>query len=161
MEQSGNTIGVVENIVGIATYDITIHGEQNHAGTTVMSLRKDPVVAAARLISSLTDEISARSPSATVTFGRVDTDPGCRMLLLAEPISLLDMREKDEEMLREHEALLMELVQKIQSNGMQAGSCQNPVDASGRDGSEIGAACPRSSGGRGLSLHPHEQRSRT
>lgn len=58
LEQSGNTIGVVENIVGIATYDITIHGEQNRGGTTVMSLRKDPVVAAARLISSLTDEIS-------------------------------------------------------------------------------------------------------
>ena len=120
LEQSGNTIGVVENIVGIATYDITIHGEQNHAGTTVMSLRKDPVVAAARLISSLTDEISARSPSATVTFGRVDTDPGMPNVIAGRAHLLLDMREKDEEMLREHEALLMELVQKIQSNGMQA-----------------------------------------
>ncbi len=81
------------------------------------------------------------------------------MLLLAEPISCW-ICEKDEEMLREHEALLMELVQKIQKQWYAGGSCQNPVDASGRDGSEIGAASTKH-GGRGLSLHPHEQRSRT
>lgn len=34
-------IGVVEGVLGMVCYEITITGESNHAGTTPMSMRKD------------------------------------------------------------------------------------------------------------------------
>ena len=39
----GRDIGIVDGIVGITRYMIHITGESNHAGTTPMKLRKDPV----------------------------------------------------------------------------------------------------------------------
>ena len=36
-------IGVVEGVLGMVCYEITITGESNYAGTTPMQLRKDPI----------------------------------------------------------------------------------------------------------------------
>ena len=41
LDQAGEAVGVVTDIVGIRDMRITFEGEQNHAGTTPMHLRKD------------------------------------------------------------------------------------------------------------------------
>ena len=120
LEQQKKQIGVVENIVGIATYDITITGEQNHAGTTVMALRRDPVVAAARLIDQVTDEVMENSPGGTATFGRVDTDPGMLNVIAGRVHLLLDMRDKEEERLRMREAQLFRRLEALREQGFGA-----------------------------------------
>ena len=43
-------IGVVEGIVGINWWDVTIEGSANHAGTTAMNNRQDALLAAAKFI---------------------------------------------------------------------------------------------------------------
>jgi acetylornithine deacetylase/succinyl-diaminopimelate desuccinylase-like protein len=43
-------IGVVEGIVGIEDWEVTVEGFANHAGTTPMNLRKDALLSAAKLI---------------------------------------------------------------------------------------------------------------
>src|SRR5712675_1645095 len=48
LESGGLRIGVVTSIVGIWQYKISFTGEQNHAGTTRMGVRKDAGVALAR-----------------------------------------------------------------------------------------------------------------
>src|SRR6185295_2409491 len=48
LESSALAIGVVTSIVGIWQYRIRFAGEQNHAGTTRMAIRKDAGVALAR-----------------------------------------------------------------------------------------------------------------
>jgi N-carbamoyl-L-amino-acid hydrolase len=40
-------IGVVEGIVGIEDWEVTVEGFANHAGTTPMNLRKDALLSAA------------------------------------------------------------------------------------------------------------------
>ena len=45
LESEHKQIGIVDSIVGIVNYELTIQGSQNHAGTTSMPLRHDPVVA--------------------------------------------------------------------------------------------------------------------
>ena len=52
-------IGVVETIVGIWNYRITLLGEQNHAGTTRMVRRRDAGVAMARLATRIHDRFPA------------------------------------------------------------------------------------------------------
>jgi len=37
-------IGIVENITGLTWINAVLTGEENHAGTTPMSSRKDPLV---------------------------------------------------------------------------------------------------------------------
>ena len=49
LDESGIDIGVVEGIVGIRWWDVTVEGVANHAGTTPMDRRRDALLAAAEL----------------------------------------------------------------------------------------------------------------
>ena len=62
-------IGVVEGIVGIRWWDVTIDGFANHAGTTPMNRRRDAMVAAARLtlaVNQVALESYSRSASCII-----------------------------------------------------------------------------------------------
>lgn len=124
LEKKNKQIGIVENIVGIVTYDIVINGEQNHAGTTVMSMRHDPVVAAANFISEVTEKIMELSPTATVTFGRVDTYPGMQNVIANCVHLLLDMRDKDEAVLLSNEKLILDKLNTLSDKGFKVVSAR-------------------------------------
>lgn len=119
LEKSNKQIGIVDNIVGIVTYDIVIEGEQNHAGTTFMSMRLDPVVAASNFISEATAEIMKLSPSATLTFGRVDTYPGMQNVIAKRVHLLLDMRDKDEASLKREEKFILDKLNALSDKGFK------------------------------------------
>src|SRR5262245_36773696 len=55
----GLQIGVVEGIVGIDRFHVTVEGFANHAGTTPMDERHDALVAAARLVQAVREEVMA------------------------------------------------------------------------------------------------------
>lgn len=119
LEKSNKQIGIVDNIVGIVTYDIVIEGEQNHAGTTLMAMRRDPVVAASNFISEATAEIMKLSPSATLTFGRVDTYPGMQNVIANRVHLLLDMRDKDEASLKRDEKFILDKLNALSDKGFK------------------------------------------
>ncbi len=77
LEEAGNRIGVVTSIVGIRSVTITFEGEQNHAGTTPMTRRRDAAAAMFRF-GALFDELlaSAAGPTSVWTIGRVTVEPG-------------------------------------------------------------------------------------
>ena len=64
IEQGGNLdtkkldIGVVEGIVAIEWWEFTFKGKANHAGTTPMDARKDPLLPAARFILAVNEVLS-------------------------------------------------------------------------------------------------------
>lgn len=70
-------IGIVTGIVGIRRYDVTVHGQANHAGTTPMHLRSDALLGAAHMVR-LTEEIVKKSQhhSAVATVGKLTVHPG-------------------------------------------------------------------------------------
>ncbi len=55
LESGGLAIGIVTSIVGIWQYRITFNGEQNHAGTTRMDVRKDAGLALAKFCVDIDD----------------------------------------------------------------------------------------------------------
>jgi N-carbamoyl-L-amino-acid hydrolase len=59
LERGGLSIGIVTSIVGIWQYRISFAGEQNHAGTTRMAVRKDAGVALARFCVEIGDRFPA------------------------------------------------------------------------------------------------------
>src|SRR5437879_7571931 len=82
LESSGLAIGVVTSIVGIWQYRITFSGEQNHAGTTRMDVRKDAGVALARFCVAIDDRFPELSGPRTVwTTGRITLDPGAPSII--------------------------------------------------------------------------------
>jgi N-carbamoyl-L-amino-acid hydrolase len=74
--REGVPIGVVEGIVTIDDYDVTVRGFANHAGTTPMPGRRDALVAASRVVLAVR-EIATGEPGAQVgTVGQMSVAPG-------------------------------------------------------------------------------------
>ncbi|MCH8020570.1 Zn-dependent hydrolase [candidate division KSB1 bacterium] len=86
-------IGVVEGIVGINWWDVTIEGFANHAGTTPMNKRQDAMLAAAHLIVSV-NEIATSIPGRQVaTVGRIKAEPGAPNVIPGRVVMSLEIRD--------------------------------------------------------------------
>ena len=82
LESDALKIGIVTSIVGIWQYRITFTGEQNHAGTTRMAIRKDAGLALAKFCVDIDDRFPALCGPRTVwTTGRITLDPGAPSII--------------------------------------------------------------------------------
>jgi len=88
-------IGVVEGIVGIRWWDITIEGKANHAGTTPMKRRRDAMVSAAELtlaINRIANDLAGRQ---VATVGRIQAFPGAPNVIPGKVAMSLEIRDLD------------------------------------------------------------------
>ena len=76
MDTDGVDIGVVEGIVGIMRWDVTVEGMTNHAGTTPMDRRRDAMVGAARFIDMVHRTARDMPGRQVATVGRLAAEPG-------------------------------------------------------------------------------------
>jgi N-carbamoyl-L-amino-acid hydrolase len=75
LERASTSIGIVEGIVALHKYDVTITGFANHAGTTRIEDRHDALLAAAHLTVAVRDAVT-RVPGRQVgTVGHIDVTP--------------------------------------------------------------------------------------
>ena len=95
LEAAGTQIGVVSSIVGLGGAVIEFHGRADHAGTTPMTARQDPMRAAADLIAGLPGIAASVSHAAVATCGRVDTHPGGANIVPSLVRVTLDFRDPD------------------------------------------------------------------
>jgi beta-ureidopropionase / N-carbamoyl-L-amino-acid hydrolase len=110
LESGGVAIGVVTSIVGIWQYRITFEGEQNHAGTTRMSVRRDAGLALARFCVAIDDRFPATCGPRTVwTTGRIVLDPGAPSIIPGRAEMLFQMRDDDQGVIDRLEALLRDM----------------------------------------------------
>ena len=95
LDQKGISIGVVEGVVGIRRWNITIDGFANHAGTTPMDQRQDALYAAALLIAEVR-QIITRVPGRQVgTVGRIQAFPGAPNVIPGGVSMSLEIRDLD------------------------------------------------------------------
>ena len=93
LEAGGTRIGVVEGIVGIRRWNVTVHGAQNHAGTTPMPQRRDALVAAADFVRAA-NEVATTMPGRQVaTVGRIEAVPGAPNVVPGEARATLEIRD--------------------------------------------------------------------
>jgi N-carbamoyl-L-amino-acid hydrolase len=86
-------IGVVEGIVGIRWWDVTIEGFANHAGTTPMNRRWDAMVTAAELTLAI-NRIATELPGRQVaTVGKIQAFPGAPNVIPGEVVLSLEIRD--------------------------------------------------------------------
>jgi N-carbamoyl-L-amino-acid hydrolase len=118
LESSGLSIGVVTSIVGIWQYRISFKGEQNHAGTTRMAVRKDAGVALARFCVEIEDRFSALCGPRTVwTTGRITLDPGAPSIIPGGAEMLFQIREDDPDVVDRLEEALRTMAAEVTAQG--------------------------------------------
>lgn len=99
LETEGKSVGVVTSIVGQKRYDITVKGQANHAGTTLMSYRKDAMEGTARMIISGIDKAKAAGDPQVLTYGRVDPVPNTVNVVPGEVSFSIDCRHTEQDAL--------------------------------------------------------------
>jgi N-carbamoyl-L-amino-acid hydrolase len=118
LESGGLSIGVVTSIVGIWQYRITFTGEQNHAGTTRMDVRKDAGVALARFCVDIDDRFPKLSGPRTVwTTGRITLDPGAPSIIPGRAEMLFQVRDDDPSVIERLEDLLRSMAADVTARG--------------------------------------------
>jgi N-carbamoyl-L-amino-acid hydrolase len=95
LERDGVNIGVVEGIVGINRWDVTVTGTQNHAGTTPMDQRQDALLAAARFIEMVNRVVRAEPGRQVGTVGWIQAIPGAPNVIPGRVVCSLELRDLD------------------------------------------------------------------
>ena len=75
LERERIPVGVVEGIVSINRYEVTVTGFANHAGTTPMADRQDALLAAAHLTIAVRQVVTSEPGRQVGTVGRLEVTP--------------------------------------------------------------------------------------
>jgi len=121
LDSRGIDIGVVEGIVGINWWDVTIEGDANHAGTTPMDQRK------------IVTEVPGRQVG---TVGRIRAEPGAPNVIPGRVVMSLELRDLSAEKIqslfatikREAERIAGESATRISFAPIHATSVPAPTD---------------------------------
>ena len=96
LNKSNVDIGVVTGIVGLKWWDVVIEGFANHAGTTPMDERKDPMITAADFILLVREVISELPGNQVGTVGKIEAYPGAPNVIPGKVKLSLEIRDLDE-----------------------------------------------------------------
>ncbi len=95
LEKAGLQVGVVQGIVGLRFFEVTVEGFSNHAGATPMDQRQDAVLAAARFTVALNEAIRSEPGRQVATVGRVVPSPNTRNVIAGRVELTVDLRDLD------------------------------------------------------------------
>jgi N-carbamoyl-L-amino-acid hydrolase len=93
LEKESIQIGVVEGIVGIVRWEVTVEGFANHAGATPMNMRQDALLAASKLVIAVNEVINSVPGSQVGTVGRLAVQPGAYNVIPGKVVLGLEIRD--------------------------------------------------------------------
>jgi len=125
IEQGGNLdtgkidIGVVEGIVGIKQWEVTVTGFQNHAGTTAMDQRHDALLSTARFVEMVNRVVRSIPGRQVGTVGRIQAFPGAPNVIPGKVICTLELRDLDD---KKVETMYAKILKEATAIGAQNGT---------------------------------------
>jgi len=137
LEAAKRRIGVVTSIVGIREYKIVFTGQQNHAGTTPMAIRKD----AAAALLAFAGAVNARFATLTEgrdtvwNIGRIEVGPGSPSVVPGRAELVLQFRDTETRQMQALERALAELVADAKRGavGVSMALHEQPVEPADMD----------------------------
>ncbi|OSZ81446.1 Zn-dependent hydrolase [Chitinophagaceae bacterium IBVUCB2] len=93
LEKEKIQVGVVEGIVGIVHWEVTIEGFANHAGTTPMNLRQDALLAASKFIIAVNEVANSVKGNQVGTVGKITVQPGAYNVIPGKVVLGLEIRD--------------------------------------------------------------------
>lgn len=88
-------IAIASSILGHGRWRLSVHGQGNHAGTTLMADRHDPMVSASRMVVAIRD-VARNQAHARATVGRLQPVPGGTNVIASRVDFWLDVRHPDD-----------------------------------------------------------------
>jgi N-carbamoyl-L-amino-acid hydrolase len=96
LEAEAKTVGVVTGAQGQRWYEITVTGQEAHAGPTPMNRRKDALVGSARMIDAVNRIGHDHAPYACATVGFIQSSPNSRNTIPGKVFFTVDFRHPDD-----------------------------------------------------------------
>ena len=93
-------VGVVEGIVAIVRYDVTVSGLANHAGSTAMADRQDALLSASHLTIAVNNVVNAEHGRQVGTVGRLDVTPNVPNVIPGVVRLTIELRDLSAEKLK-------------------------------------------------------------
>ena len=100
LDAKGLQVGIVTDIVGVTQKIYTILGEADHGGTTPMTMRRDALRGAVRMIKEVPTICRRAGDGCVATVPIVDVKPGGPSSVPAEFSFLLDVRDRSADVRR-------------------------------------------------------------
>lgn len=121
LDNAGEKVGVVTDIVGIRDMKITFDGQQNHAGTTPMAVRRDAFQAVSAFNSALNERLrNVVTPRTVWTIGHVSLTPNASSIVPGRAVFSMQWRDADSDRLHRMEKIIRELADEVASErGME------------------------------------------
>jgi len=113
LEAEKKTIGIVQGAQGQRWYEITLTGQEAHAGPTPMRRRKDALLGAGRLVHEVNRIGLANQPYACATVGLMQVSPNSRNTIPGKVFFTVDFRHPDDATLSKMDAELRATAERI------------------------------------------------
>ncbi|MCC3765540.1 allantoate amidohydrolase [Glycomyces sp. TRM65418] len=117
LDGEGAAVGVAGAVWPHGRWRVTVTGEADHAGTTRLADRRDPMLTFAFAVLAARKE--ARLAGGLATIGRVEAEPNATNAIAARVTAWLDARAPDDTVL---EAILREFESKVQDRAARDGT---------------------------------------
>ena len=95
LEAEKKTIGIVQGVQGIRWFEVTMTGQEAHAGPTPMKVRKDALVGAAQVVAAINQIGHEFQPFACATVGLINSSPNSRNVIPGKVFFTIDLRHPD------------------------------------------------------------------
>ncbi len=113
LEAEQQSIGIVTGVQGIRWYDLTLTGQETHAGPSPMHYRSDPMLLVSNILPLIYGISETYQPEAKVTIGYIDAVPGVRNTVPGSVTVALDLRHPDAAELANMDNALRNMVQTL------------------------------------------------
>jgi N-carbamoyl-L-amino-acid hydrolase len=96
LEAEQKTIGIVQGAQGQRWYEVSVTGQEAHAGPTPMTRRRDALVGAARMVDAVNRIGLEHSPHACATCGMLKVMPNSRNVIPGQVWFTVDLRHPED-----------------------------------------------------------------
>jgi beta-ureidopropionase / N-carbamoyl-L-amino-acid hydrolase len=98
LEAENKLIGVVTGVQGMRWYEVTVKGQESHTGATPMTLRRNALLGAARMIEAI-HQVGMNHLPGVASVGLIENRPNSRNVVPGEVFFTVDLRHPDEAVL--------------------------------------------------------------
>jgi N-carbamoyl-L-amino-acid hydrolase len=128
LEAEGLTIGIVTQIQGIRWSKVLLTGMDSHAGTTPMNRRRDALLGAAEMITTLNRIAVAEDGFARLTVGRIEVEPNSGATIPGKVAFICDLRHPSAATLDSLETRMQAAIREIAARGGLEVEIQRLID---------------------------------
>jgi len=116
LEAEAKMVGVVTGVQGMRWYEVTVKGQEAHTGATPMTLRKNALLGAARMIEAI-HEVGMGHLPGVASVGLIENRPNSRNVVPGEVFFTVDLRHPEEAVLdrmeKEYQAALPKIAGEL------------------------------------------------